>query len=525
MPPVRPGQVYYVGFRAVNDATFTVSTSTNGPIIGHTNLIAFYGGSATNYIPPNSAVRYRIDVPADAYRWIHTAIHSNVVNLYLDQGSVPTTTTSDHGSWIGQQNTSFNIYLRTPNYWPWQPNYLYFLTVTNTSGVAQPFSFRMDGRNAATDDFDGDGLPDAWELTYWPSIYSYTGPQDPDGDGINNADEYADGTDPTDRASFKARLTLVYNHGTVTRNPVDVRYPLGTVVTLNAAPDAGYLFLGWTGDATGTNTSLLVTMTTNKTVTAIFGVNPSLPNADYRFQNTLASSVGTPPNLQNIGAGNSFQSDLVDGFSRVVYRFPLGNGLLLQPATGVIPSNVWSMVLLFRYDAVNGYRRLVDTKSPPSESGLYLLNGGLYFYPVANGPASIIAPSNYVQVVLTRDETNLVNGYVNGVKQFSVVDNSSYLVLGGTTNGLRFFIDNAGENSGGDVARLRLFDKALTPEQVPLLDRSPGSPGGSAAPLTFISPLSYAGGILTLTVTSAVRGIFRDNPATRSEAMSLVMRR
>jgi GTP cyclohydrolase I len=27
------------------------------------------------------------------------------------------------------------------------------------------------------------------------------------------------------------------------------------------------------------------------------------------------------------------------------------------------------------------------------------------------------------------------------------------------------------------------------------------------------------------TVTSAVRGIFRDNPATRSEAMSLVMRR
>ena len=37
----------------------------------------------------------------------------------------------------------------------------------------------MTGKNSATDDADGDGLPDAWELTYFPSIYSYNGNDDP----------------------------------------------------------------------------------------------------------------------------------------------------------------------------------------------------------------------------------------------------------------------------------------------------------------------------------------------------------
>jgi large repetitive protein len=498
-PPLRPGATYYIGFRAVNDATFTVSSSTNGPQILHTTTIPFYGGLVTNYIPPNGVLRYRVDVPDDAYRWIHTAIHSNAISLWLDQGSVPTMTTVDHAYWLNQQNTSFNVFLRNPNVWPWQPGYMYFLTVSNTSGVSQPFSFRMDGRNAVTDDNDGDGLPDLWENTYFGNIFSQNGNGDPDGDGINNAEEYADGTDPTDRTSFKARLTLVYSHGTVTRNPVATRYVLGTVVTLSAAPDSGYVFMGWGGDTNGLMNPLDITMNTNKTILAIFGVDTSLPNADYRFQNTLASSIGTPPDLENIGAGNSFQSDIVDGFARVVYRFPLNNGLRLFPTTNTIPSNVWSMVFLVRYDNVVSYRRTVDTKMPPSEYGLYVLDGRLSFYPYVTAPAATVAASNYVQMVLTRDETNLVRGYINGVQQFAVVDASSYLVVGGTNYGLRFFIDNGGENSGGDVARIRLFNKALTPEQVPLLDRLPGVAGGG--PLQFLAPVNYSNGVLRVSAS------------------------
>ena len=46
-------------------------------------------------------------------------------------------------------------------------------------------------------DIDGDGLPDAWEIAYFGNLNQ--GPaDDPDGDGINNAAEFAAGTDPTD---------------------------------------------------------------------------------------------------------------------------------------------------------------------------------------------------------------------------------------------------------------------------------------------------------------------------------------
>jgi hypothetical protein len=270
-------------------------------------------------------------------------------------------------------------------------------------------------------------------------------------------------------------------------------------VTLSAAPDSGYVFLGWGGDTNGLMNPLDITMNTNKTIQAIFGVDTSLPNADYRFQNTLASSIGTPPDLENVGAGNSFQSDIVDGFARVVYRFPLNNGLRLFPTTNTIPSNVWSMVFLVRYDTVSSYRRMVDTKMPPSEYGLYVYNGNIYLYPYVLGPGTTIAPSNYVQVVLTRDETNMMRGYVNGVQQFSVVDASSYLVIGGTNYGLRFFIDNGAENSGGNVARIRLFNKALTPEQVPLLDRLPGAAGGG--PLQFLAPVDYSNGVLRVSAS------------------------
>ena len=78
-PPLRPGNYYYLGFRAVNDATFSVSSTTNSTAINYTNVIPFYAGFVTNVIPPNGTLKYRIDVPADARRWVSSAVHSNTV--------------------------------------------------------------------------------------------------------------------------------------------------------------------------------------------------------------------------------------------------------------------------------------------------------------------------------------------------------------------------------------------------------------------------------------------------------------
>jgi uncharacterized repeat protein (TIGR02543 family) len=59
--------------------------------------------------------------------------------------------------------------------------------------------------------------------------------------------------------------------GTITRSPDATSYASGTVVTLTAAPAAGYVFIGWSGDVSGPPTNPpTVTMDANKTVTATF---------------------------------------------------------------------------------------------------------------------------------------------------------------------------------------------------------------------------------------------------------------
>ncbi|MEI7939476.1 MAG: hypothetical protein WCK27_22555 [Verrucomicrobiota bacterium] len=153
------------------------------------------------------------------------------------------------------------------------------LFVTNTIGSAQNFAFGVNGLNCATDDYDVDGLPDCWELTYWPSIYSYGPNDDPDVDGVRNLDEYLEGTDPTNPLSFHPRLLLSAQFGTVNANPAGnatttppkVWYNLGQIVLLTPVPSAGYGFLGWGGDASGASIRLSVPMNGHSNSTAIFG--------------------------------------------------------------------------------------------------------------------------------------------------------------------------------------------------------------------------------------------------------------
>ena len=112
-----------------------------------------------------------------------------------------------------------------------------------------------------------------------------------------------------------------------------------------------------------------------------------VPKADYRFQNSLASSVGSAPALTNVGSGtNTFATETVDGVSRTVLTFPSGNGVLLSGVTGVVPASTYSMVMLFRVASTSGYVRIVDVKTPGQDNGLFCLNGQLNMYPLATGP-------------------------------------------------------------------------------------------------------------------------------------------
>ena len=120
-------------------------------------------------------------------------------------------------------------------------------------------------------DVDGNGLPDSWERMYFGSIG-----QDPnadsDGDGISNGQEFQDGTDPTNAASFRPRLYLSATPGgVVTAAPAQPNYVLNDPVQIAAIPDPGNLFCFWSGSITDSNAVVNLVMDATKTITAIFG--------------------------------------------------------------------------------------------------------------------------------------------------------------------------------------------------------------------------------------------------------------
>jgi gliding motility-associated-like protein/uncharacterized repeat protein (TIGR02543 family) len=81
-------------------------------------------------------------------------------------------------------------------------------------------------------------------------------------------------------------------------------YNSGDVVTAKATPAAGYVFIGWSGDASGTSTSIAITMDGNKSVTANFQVKA--PDKYTLATTTLPAAGGTV-----IGAGSYNSGDVV----------------------------------------------------------------------------------------------------------------------------------------------------------------------------------------------------------------------
>ena len=174
-PPLRPGNTYYLGFRAVNDSTFSLSSSTNGGNIDYTNVIPFVNGHTSNNIPAFGLLKFRVDVPANAMSWVHFSTNASSVWLFLDQGSAPTLTTSDDWYSKNTVNSSFSISLQTPGYWPWQPGYSYFLAVTNTSATPQPFVFNLNGQVLLSGPFGFSGINRLGNGTVQVNMYLVAG--------------------------------------------------------------------------------------------------------------------------------------------------------------------------------------------------------------------------------------------------------------------------------------------------------------------------------------------------------------
>ena len=206
-----------------------------------------------------------------------------------------------------------------------------------------------------------------------------------------------------------------------------------------------------------------------------------VPTADYQFNGNRKACGNAAPELTTLGT-TSFATESVDGKNWKVQRFDDNSGLRLTPTTNEVSPDVYTIVVLFRVSAPEGFVRLIDFKNSTADTGLYGQAGLLSFYNFAGGTSPVI-DTTFVQVALTRASNGTVVGYVDDAQQFSFTDSSSQGVLLDET--LRFFQDNtsggsSNEASPGAVARIRLYNKALTAEEVAALNQLPANPCSTA---------------------------------------------
>jgi Bacterial Ig-like domain len=196
-------------------------------------------------------------------------------------------------------------------------------------------------------------------------------------------------------------------------------------------------------------------------------------DADFHFNGTRSAPTGEA--IADIGTGNAFESEIVDRGPgpRSVLAFPTGNGLSL-PTAGLASSGSYSIAMLFRLDSISGRRKLLDFSDGTSGAGLYLCNGQLQI-DLLGADLCVADPDSsagWMQVVLTRDgESGSVHAFLDDGEQ-SLDDGGGALALPAA---LRLFIDDDGapgdEQSGGAVARVRVYDGVMSPQDVVALDR------------------------------------------------------
>jgi len=196
----------------------------------------------------------------------------------------------------------------------------YSVVVTNSAGsvTSAPAALLLDS--------DHNGLPDSWEIEKFGSLSTTQHSEgDPDHDGVSNIDEFFDGTDPTSKTSLRPRLAAYHDAGgSVTIKPMKLNYVVGESVTLTAKPITPNVFVGWSGDLTGTTNPSTIVLDKNKTIRARFASVVPLPTglvSWWRAENDAKDVMGINPAISSPGIkysmGEVGQAFSFDGTSEI----------------------------------------------------------------------------------------------------------------------------------------------------------------------------------------------------------------
>jgi len=108
--------------------------------------------------------------------------------------------------------------------------------------------------------------------------------------------------------------------GSVALSPSGGVYAAGTVVTLTATANSGYVFSGWSGGASGTAVTTTVTVNSNLSVTAAFTASGGGGTSTLRIEDDATTSTGLcsydGSRSSNSGANNGFVINLTNSSAK-----------------------------------------------------------------------------------------------------------------------------------------------------------------------------------------------------------------
>lgn len=267
--------------------------------------------------------------------------------------------------------------------------------------------------------------------------------------------------------------------GTVALNPTTGPYASNTVVTLTATPTAGWAFLQWQGDASGTNNPLGVTMNRKKYVRAIFGtslsntvagsgsVTMSPPGGVYPFGTIVRFSA--IPQLGNYfalwgnaagGNTNPLYFAVTSANQSVSSLFaPLGGS---QVALTVVPAGNGRITIAPRTNVFNIGNAVTITATP--DSGQTFLSWSGDTNTLQNPLSLVMDQSKLIYANFTTNRMLVIRPGFDGMKetgfQFSILgDIGDHYQIEGSTNLLNWMMLGTVTNSFGT---LQFIDSATT---------------------------------------------------------------
>jgi hypothetical protein len=207
------------------------------------------------------------------------------------------------------------------------PGYVFTGWTSAASGTQNPLPLEMDtdklvGATFAPDLSDSDGD----SLSYYDEVVVYqTDPNqtDTDDDGYSDGYEAANGSDPTLASSFPTYTLTLSDDGVTTggRSIKTGTLAHGSTATLTATANSGYVFMGWTGAASGTQNPLPLEMDADKLVGATFAPDLSDSDGDGLSYYDEVVIYQTDPNQTDTDGDG-----LSDGYEAGIGRFSIVAG-------------------------------------------------------------------------------------------------------------------------------------------------------------------------------------------------------